>query len=147
MISPSLERTGLAEATSPPGTPGLYERSGPFLSHSQHHDLLKAGNGSSSGRGRSDSGASATSASRTSAAFSAVSNLVSNVRHSYSSSPNIQATKAEAPNPSSPVVEPIHRFLQCEADDLRLSEVVLLLADYKRLAAALAEMQAGPAQG
>lgn len=84
------------------------------------------------------------------AAFSAVSNLVSNVRHGYSPSINSLSgrpatTAVSAAAAGQPAIQPIHRFLECEADDLRLSEVVLLLADYKRLAAALAEMQAGQA--
>lgn len=117
------------------------------MSHSQHHDLLKAETSPNVSRIRSDSGASATSGSKRLAALSAVSNLVSNVRHSYS--PSIGALSAKpldtTSSSESASAQPIQRFLECEADDLRLSEVVFLLADYKRLASALADLQAGQA--
>jgi len=111
-------------------------RSMSFMSHSQHHEVLKAAS-----RPRSDSAASNSSGSvlglqatrgGVAGAFGAVTNLVSNVRHAYT--PSVSSQTSNAGRTMGP---PIQRFLECEADDLKMSEVALLLADYKRLAACL----------
>lgn len=40
-------------------------------------------------------------------------------------------------------VEPVQRFLECEVEDLRMSEVGELLAEYRKLAAALVVAREG----
>lgn len=115
-------------------------RSASFLSHSQHYESLKAAN-----RSRSDSATSNASGSAmnqlppprsgVAGAFGAVTNLVSNVRHAYS--PSLSSQTSTTTNAKGTPGPPIQRFLECEAGDLKVSEVALLLADYKRLAARL----------
>lgn len=111
-------------------------RSSSFISHSHHHEALKAANRARSGSATSNSSGSAMALpiprSGVAGAFGAVTNLVSNVRHAYS--PSVSSQTSIAPKTSD---GPIQRFLECEADDLKMSEVAILLADYKRLAARL----------
>lgn len=113
-------------------------RSSSFMSHSHQYESLNAAN-------RPRSGSMASNLSGTAlgipaagrgvvGAFGAVTNLVSNVRQAYS--PSVSSHLSTAPKIDSP---PIQRFLDCEADDLKMSEIALLLADYKRLAARLSD--------
>lgn len=119
-------------------------RTASFLSHAQHYEILKSGS-----RGRSDSDASTSSAQAnsslainapksagTASPFGLVTNLVSSVRHACA--PGVAndepAVKDDSTRSDGP---PIQRFLECEADDLKMSEIAILLADYKRLAARL----------
>lgn len=139
--SKSMEQTSESQAftaDADESAPTDKVRSMSFMSHSQHHEVLKAAN-----RPRSDSAASNSSGSvlglqatrgSVAGAFGAATNLVSNVRHAYTPSVSSQTSNA-----GKMTVMPIQRFLECEADDLKMSEVALLLADYKRLAARLAE--------
>jgi hypothetical protein len=145
LLSPTPSKLLLQTSASPPLTTDADDltpvdkvRSSSFMSHSQHHETLKAAN-----RPRSDSAASNSSGSAMGlpasrggvvGAFGAVTNLVSNVRHAYSPSVSSQTSNAGKAGGA-----PIQRFLECEVDDLKMCEVALLLADYKRLAARLSE--------
>lgn len=147
LLSPTPSNIALQTPTSPEIVKDVEDptlappdkvRSSSFVSHFQHHESLKAAN-----RPRSDSAASNSSGSGmglpatrsgVAGAFGAVTNLVSNVRHAYS--PSVSSQTSTAGTHAGP---PIQRFLDCEADDLKMSEVALLLADYKRLAARLDE--------
>jgi hypothetical protein len=143
--TPLLSQTPSQTLIQPHGTtPPIGDRSAKaagFVSHSQHHQTLKTAN-----RPRSDSstsngsGAGAGARGAVTGAFGAVTNLVSNVRHAYSPSvaPQTSASGTSTTIASSVSAGPaIQRFLECEADDLRMSEIAVLLADYKRLAAQL----------
>lgn len=147
LLSPSPSNLSMQGPVSPPFkenegmAPADRLRSASFMSHSQHYEVLKSGS-----RPRADSAASNSSSSamglassRTgvAGALGAVTNLVSNVRHAYSPSVSSQTSVSKTAQASA--APPIQRFLECEADDLKMSEVALLLADYKRLAARLKE--------
>lgn len=147
LLSPTPSNLSMQGPVSPPFkeheamVPTDRLRSASFMSHSQHYEVLKSGN-----RPRSDSAASNSSGSAmglanprigVAGAFGAVTNLVSNVRHAYSPSVSSQTSISKSAQGSA--AAPIQRFLECEADDLKMSEVALLLADYKRLAARLNE--------
>ena len=101
-------------------------------------------------RKRSDSVSSQASLqARLNARQDLASRLASIAKHGYT--PSISSTASQASDidpprtppttvhraPTAQAVVPIPRFLDCEAEDLKLGEVALLLADYKRLAAAL----------
>lgn len=145
LLSPTPSNLLLQISGSPPlpadaddTTPVDKVRSSSFMSHSHHHENLKAAN-----RPRSNSAASNSSGSAmglpaarggVAGAIGAVTNLVSNVRHKYTPSVTSQTSNTAKVDGA-----PIQRFLECEADDLKMSEVALLLADYKRLAARLGE--------
>lgn len=132
----SESSTNVGQSNDPLPTDRL--RSSSFMSHPHQYEALKASNRPRSGSAASNSSGSAMglpiSRGGVAGAFGAVTNLVSNVRHAYS--PSISSQTSNAPKASD---APIQRFLDCEVDDLKMSEVALLLADYKRLAARLNE--------